>query len=103
MQSTAIHETVHHLQSVVAGHPSEADFDDKPALELLCKDEGEAFAIVDTYWRAVGQSDRQRGPDWWFAYSHCHEFYDPDWEGNQWLIHIFFDGLTTLNWFAPST
>ena len=92
MQSTTIHEMVHHLQHVVAGHPSSA-YIGTPEMKILCGDEAEAFKIVDTWWRAVGQSDRQRGKDWWVSYSHCYKYYDPDWEDSMWGITFNFDGL----------
>ena len=97
MQSTAIHETVHYLQHIVAGHPNKAAWN-TPAMETLCRDEEEAFKVGDTFWRYAGQSDEQRGPNWWYSYSHCYEFYDPDWEEPSWIITLFFDGLPIESW-----
>ncbi len=82
---TAIHETVHHLQAVVAGHPSVADMG-SPEMELLCTDEEEAFSIGDRWWRYVGRPDDQRGETWWHSYRHCYQYYDKDWEKTIWHL-----------------
>lgn len=98
MMSTAIHETVHYFQDIVAGHPNSARWN-TPAMKTLCGDEEEAFRVVDTWWRYIGMSEMQRGPNWWWSYDHCVRYYDPEWEEEpSWIISLFFGGLPIESW-----
>lgn len=94
MQSTAVHETVHHLQNVVGGLPMTASWN-TPEMEQLCFAESEAFMITDKWWGYVGQSDQRRGENWWVSYPHCYPYYNPDWEPQIWSI--------TIDWLEQQT
>lgn len=72
-KATLHHEMIHYLQAVnglkVPG----------PAKEI-CQAEAEAFALTDKRWVRMGMPNKQRGPNWWRVYSHCHKWFDPDWK-----------------------
>ena len=74
IQTTAIHEMVHHLQHVIAGHPSVADFG-SPEMEQLCADEAEAFFITDMWLFKINLEGMIRGPFWWETYPHCYPYF----------------------------
>ena len=76
--STLYHEMIHYLQVEVGG----ATIPDYPV--FICPMEEEAFAEGDKRWDRVGRPDMKRGPNWWYSYRHCYEYYDPNWTPPMW-------------------
>ena len=70
-KATIFHEMVHYVQVQVGGLilPGPAS--------LVCQAEAEAFAETDEWWRSIDKPEKQRGPDWWKAYTYCRQFYQP--------------------------
>jgi len=73
-RATMLHEMIHYLQAKVGGQRVPG-----PA-EEICKAEAEAFAVTDHWWKSIGRGYKARGPKWWIPYSHCHKYYDPDYD-----------------------
>ena len=72
-KATMYHEYIHYLQMHVGGIKVPG-----PA-KSICKAEAEAFAETDKRWVRMGMPWKQRGPDWWRPYKHCHQWYKPSW------------------------
>ena len=72
IQRVLMHEMVHYLQAKVGGLQVPG-----PAKEI-CAAEAEAFTQVDKWLIDVGRPDLVVGKDWWKAYTHCYEWYKPN-------------------------
>ena len=73
-RATLYHEMTHFLQAEVGGLvvPGRA--------EPICQAEAEAFAEGDARWERMGQPEKKRGPNWWRPYTHCHKWFDPNYD-----------------------
>lgn len=77
-RETLMHESVHYIQTKIGGAVVPG-----PAKDI-CAMEEEAFATVDQWYKDWNQHNRVVGPNWWRPYSHCHQWYNPDWKPFIW-------------------
>ena len=76
LKEVVFHETVHYLQVVVGGAQV-------PGWAYgICKLEEEAFYETDRFLVRFDKAYLQRGDRWWWNYSYCYQWYDPEWTPN---------------------